>query len=231
VSPILIRPVREQLEHDRVIRLLQAKLKRKHDVQVNLGDDRVAPLKSGSLVLFPDLVLTSLEAPRRVQVVIEVETGESVNNLEAMAQWAHFARSRAAFHLYVPVGSLEIARRLCADHQIVPTEIWTYLPLGEQIRFNRVNRNGPPESVADVEPAADVKPARPTPTAKPVPVKVKAAAPRRPARPAPPRRKAAAKRPPSKRGAGRPTAAARKTAKRPTSAKTKARATRPQRRK
>ena len=32
VSPILVRPVREQLEHDRVIRLLQVKLKRKHDV-------------------------------------------------------------------------------------------------------------------------------------------------------------------------------------------------------
>ena len=32
MSPILVRPVREQLEHDRVIRLLQVKLKRKHDV-------------------------------------------------------------------------------------------------------------------------------------------------------------------------------------------------------
>ena len=28
VSPILVRPVREQLEHDRLIRLLQAKLKK-----------------------------------------------------------------------------------------------------------------------------------------------------------------------------------------------------------
>ena len=34
VSPILVRPVREQLEHDRVIRLLQVKLKRKHDVVI-----------------------------------------------------------------------------------------------------------------------------------------------------------------------------------------------------
>ena len=32
VSPILVRPVREQLEHDRVIRLLQVRLKRRHDV-------------------------------------------------------------------------------------------------------------------------------------------------------------------------------------------------------
>jgi len=30
VSPILVRPVREQLEHDRIIRQLQTKFKRKH---------------------------------------------------------------------------------------------------------------------------------------------------------------------------------------------------------
>ena len=29
VSPILVRPVREQLEHDRIIRQLQAKCRRK----------------------------------------------------------------------------------------------------------------------------------------------------------------------------------------------------------
>ena len=40
MSPILVRPVREQLEHDRVIRLLQVKLKRKHDVVINIGDDQ-----------------------------------------------------------------------------------------------------------------------------------------------------------------------------------------------
>ena len=32
MSPILTRPVREQLEHDRVIRLLQARYKRKNEV-------------------------------------------------------------------------------------------------------------------------------------------------------------------------------------------------------
>ena len=43
MSPILVRPVREQLEHDRVIRLLQAKLKRKHDVAINIGDEQTVP--------------------------------------------------------------------------------------------------------------------------------------------------------------------------------------------
>ena len=35
-----MRPVREQLEHDRVIRLLQVKLKRKHEVIANIGEDQ-----------------------------------------------------------------------------------------------------------------------------------------------------------------------------------------------
>jgi hypothetical protein len=33
VSPILTRPVREQLDHDRVIRLLQARYKRKNEAK------------------------------------------------------------------------------------------------------------------------------------------------------------------------------------------------------
>jgi hypothetical protein len=43
VSPILVRPVREQLEHDRIIRLLQAKYKRKFDVAINPGTEQTAP--------------------------------------------------------------------------------------------------------------------------------------------------------------------------------------------
>ena len=86
MSPILVRPVREQLEHDRVIRLLQAKLKRKYDVATNIGDDQAAGLKIGPGQMFPDLVLSSLDKNKKLEGVIEVETGESVNHLEAMAQ-------------------------------------------------------------------------------------------------------------------------------------------------
>ena len=50
MSPILVRPVREQLEHDRVIRILQVKLKRKHDVVTNIGSlAQSSMLKAGSI--------------------------------------------------------------------------------------------------------------------------------------------------------------------------------------
>ena len=43
MSPILVRPVREQLEHDRVIRLLLVRLKRKGDVVANIGESQTVP--------------------------------------------------------------------------------------------------------------------------------------------------------------------------------------------
>ena len=102
MSPILVRPVREQLEHDRLIRLLHTKFRRKHEAGMNPGNEQNAAVGTGTAALYPDLVLMSQERGHRLQTVVEVETGESVNHLEALAQWAHYARTRAAFHLYVP---------------------------------------------------------------------------------------------------------------------------------
>ena len=103
MSPILVRPVREQLEHDRIIRLLQAKFRRRFEAGMNPASSRTSRLAAEASTLYPDLVLVAQERGRRLQAVVEVETGESVNHLEALAQWAHFAKLRAAFHLYVPV--------------------------------------------------------------------------------------------------------------------------------
>jgi hypothetical protein len=141
VSPILVRPVREQLEHDRMIRQLQAKFRRKYDATMNPGAEQHAPVKSGATMVYPDVLLFSQERGHRLQAVIEVETGESVNHLEALAQWAHFARLRVAFFLYVPAGMVDVARRLCEDNQIHVNEIWSYHTVGDQVRFTLVHRS------------------------------------------------------------------------------------------
>jgi hypothetical protein len=166
LSPILVRPVREQLEHDRVIRLLQAKLKRKHEVAVNIADEQTAGLKIGPGQMFPDLLLTSLDKGHKLEGIIEVETGESVNHLEAMAQWAHFGHVRAPFYLYVPAGAVDIARRLCQENQVTVTEIWSYHSVGDQTRFTLVQRNsGPVAKAAPARPAAAPAPAAKKPAA------------------------------------------------------------------
>jgi hypothetical protein len=141
VSPILVRPVREQLEHDRIIRLIQTKFKRKYDASINPGAEQNTPAKSGPMALYPDLVLFSQERGHRLQAVVEVETGESVNHLEALAQWVQLAKLRAAFFLYVPAGMVDVARRLCEDNRVVVNEIWSYHTLGDQVRFTLVHRS------------------------------------------------------------------------------------------
>jgi hypothetical protein len=95
---------------------------------------------NGAAPLYPDLILQSVERGHRLQAVVEVETGESVNHLEALAQWAHFAKLRAAFHLYVPSHMFEVARRLCEDNSIQVHEFWSYHFFGDEVRFTLVHR-------------------------------------------------------------------------------------------
>lgn len=140
MSPILVRPVREQLEHDRIIRLLPPRYKRRFTVVANPGPEQNQGVGEGAQALFPDLVLLPLGRGRKVAGLVEVETQESVNNLEAIAQWAVFGRQPTEFALYVPASSADVARRLCLDNNIGVTEIWTYHSVGDVIRFTLVHR-------------------------------------------------------------------------------------------
>ena len=181
MSPILVRPVREQLEHDRVIRLLQVRLKRRGEVVANIGEAQTVPVKIGQMQIFPDLVLTSGDRGRKLMGTVEVETSESVNHLEARAQWAHLGRARAPFHLYVPAGSVDIARRLATENDVNVSEIWSYHTIGDQTRFTLVHRA--PAETRRAAPGRRAGAAKP-----PAPKKRTAAAPARkrtpPARPA-----------------------------------------------
>jgi hypothetical protein len=212
VSPILVRPVREQLEHDRVIRLLQVKLKRKHDVVTNIGEDQTVPVRIGQVQIFPDLVLTSVDRGKKLMGTVEVETAESVNHLEAMAQWAHLGRARAPFHLYVPAGCVDIARRLAAENSVNVAEIWSYHTIGDQTRFTLVHR-APADARKAQEATRPAAPARPAASAS------RAAAPKKRREPEPARRKAVA------------TRSAGKAARSKRSAAPKAASARPQKRK
>jgi hypothetical protein len=177
VSPILVRPVREQLEHDRIIRQLHNKFRRRYEAGMNPGAEQNAAVGAGPTALYPDLVLLSPERGHRLQVVVEVETGESVNHLEALAQWAHFSKLRAAFHLYVPAGMVDVARRLCEGNHIHVTEIWSYHTVGDEVRFTVVHRSRETPPVVRTprppRPAARAA-ARPAPARK-APARAKAA--------------------------------------------------------
>jgi hypothetical protein len=192
-----VRPVREQLELDRVIRLLQAKYKRKFEVAINPGNEQTMPVGNGTAPWFPDLVLQSQERARKLLGIVEVETTESVNHLEAMSQWTTFSKFKAVFHLYVPTGCIDNARRLCTELNITVAELWAYQAVGEQIRFTLVQRSAAAEKARAAESVEKPKPVKASPAARPAgrnggPTPARAAA--RRAAPAPPARgKTAAK--------------------------------------
>jgi pyruvate/2-oxoglutarate dehydrogenase complex dihydrolipoamide acyltransferase (E2) component len=217
LSPILVRPVREQLEHDRIIRLLHAKFRRKYEAGMNPGNEQNMPVGTGPSALFPDLVLLSQDRGHKLQIIVEIETGESVNHLEALAQWAHYGRVRAAFHLYIPAGMVDVARRLTEDNQIHVAEIWSYHVVGEEPRFTLVHRNREPISPHArkspvVKPLAKPEPAAPaakaSPVAKAMPKPAAKPAPKAKAKPA--KRASAPKPKPQAKAAPKPKKAAKK---------------------
>jgi hypothetical protein len=182
VTPIFVRPVREQLEHDRLIRFLLNRYKRKFDVAANVGEQQLVSLKLGANTFFPDLILTE---GKKLAALVEVESSESTNNLEAMAQWTHFSRARVPFHLYVPVLMVDAARRLCDANQVAVSEIWTYRAVNDQFDLVRVFHD--PNAVKTgnklapkVVQFAKVVPPPPPPAPEPVAEAVKPVAPVRP---------------------------------------------------
>jgi hypothetical protein len=144
VSPILVRPVREQLEHDRIIRLLPARYRRRFEVGINPGLEQNAPVGAGPGAVYPDAVLYAGDKGRKVLAVAEVETVESVNHLEAMSQWASLSRLKVPFHLYVPASAIDVARRMAIDYQVLLTELWSYDNVGDQVRFTLIQRASEP---------------------------------------------------------------------------------------
>jgi hypothetical protein len=162
---IFVRPVREQVEHDRVIRFLQTRWRRRFAVEVNTGEERAASIRLRETQLYPDLILTPTDGGKNAKphAIVEVETGESVNHLEALSQWVTFSKAKPRFYLYVPAASVDTARRLCAAFRVTPAEIWSYHTLGDQIRFTQVTR-APAEGGRTAE--AAVKPVRAKSAAK-----------------------------------------------------------------
>ena len=198
MSPILVRPVREQLEHDRLIRLLQVKLRRKFDAGINPGAEQNVPVGAGPRRVYPDLVLLSLERGRRLQGVVEVETGESVNHLEALAQWTHLAKLRDRVS---PVCAGRHGRCRAPAVRRQPRRRQRNLELSHHRRSGAVHARAPqPRSAAARAPPTQPrrsprsasKPVPPRPAAKPAPKTVKGASQRRAGRrrPGRPRRRA-----------------------------------------
>ena len=98
-------------------------------------------------------------------------------------------QARAPFHLYVPAGSVEIARRLAAENQVNVAEIWSFHTLGDQTRFTLVHKTAPEVKRPAATPARHAAVKRAASESRPSASKRPAAAARK-AAPAPSRKAA-----------------------------------------
>jgi hypothetical protein len=147
---------------------------------------------------------------------VEVETGESVNAIEARAEWGVYSKLKVPLHLYVPPACVDAVKRLCAEYQIVVAELWTYTTSFDQVRFTMVHRD---EEAPVVRVPVKAKSAPAPRPAQARPEQVRAAKPIAPKATAAPTLRQAQGRPDQGRGTTKPKPVAKKAA--PAKAKSK----------
>ena len=99
-----------QSVHDRVIEAAANRLDSvNYDIYKNPGQQKNAGVGDN----YPDIILTK-KGERTLQFIIEVETADSVNLIEATNQWKKYSTGiKASFYILVPVHSKNLAISLC----------------------------------------------------------------------------------------------------------------------
>lgn len=104
------RNYNSQSLHDKVIQTAASQLnKTNHDVYTNLGNQHNVWIGSN----YPDIVMTK-KGTMTAEFIIEVETADSVNIIEATNQWKKYANEiKASFYLLIPFSHKNLAVNLC----------------------------------------------------------------------------------------------------------------------
>ena len=107
---MLNRSYRNQSIHDKVIQVAALNLdRRNHDVYTNPNNERNVWIGDN----YPDIIM-SKKGTSTVEFIIEVETADSVNIVEATNQWKKYATEiKASFYILVPLTHKLIAINLC----------------------------------------------------------------------------------------------------------------------
>lgn len=96
--------------HDRVIQVAIDQLdKTNHEVYINPGSQKNVKIGNN----YPDIVMVK-KGTKTVDFIIEVETSDSINIVEATNQWKKYATEiKASFYLLVPINQKNLAINLC----------------------------------------------------------------------------------------------------------------------
>jgi hypothetical protein len=102
-----------QNEHDSVILAAYNNLdKINHKVYTNPNQQKNTSINGQ----YPDIIITPIN-DNTVKFVIEVETADSVNNME-VDQWRNYSKLGGSFYLLVPFNTRTTAELLCHQNNI-----------------------------------------------------------------------------------------------------------------
>ena len=101
--------------HDEVIRQIVGHLnQRDYDVYTNPGQEKNAGINGN----YPDVVMTT-KNEKTVKFILEVETADSVTEIEASQQWKKYANEiNASFYIVVPNGYVARAKQYCVKFSV-----------------------------------------------------------------------------------------------------------------
>jgi hypothetical protein len=113
--------------HDRVIGLLAQRWSKRGEFTIATNPGSEKNRWAGSDQNYPDLVAWVRDGSRdKVVWIAEVETEESVTEVEARAQWRDYNRIGTRFYLVVPAGYGATARQLAARVGITLDGVYEY---------------------------------------------------------------------------------------------------------
>ena len=74
-------------------------------------------MKTGSSVVYPDIVVVDASASNNIELIGEVETEATINQ-DHVQQWRSYAGLKVPFYLYVPSPLVQEARRLLSSNGV-----------------------------------------------------------------------------------------------------------------
>ena len=113
----------EKSRHDRLVteiaRLRFAYPNIEHPAYVTYTNEPTQRMgvKTGSSVVYPDIVVVDASASNNLELIGEVETEATINQ-DHVQQWRTYSGLNASFFLYVPSSLVQEARRLLSSNGV-----------------------------------------------------------------------------------------------------------------
>lgn len=129
------RSFENQATHDQIVEKVKEGLDQvNHDIFINPGQQKNMGVTTINETLYPDIIVTN-KGDNHVKIIIEVETEDTVTDLDSK-QWKEYADLiNAPFWLLVPVTKKETAKQIL-NRNSISANVGTYSVISGSVRIS-----------------------------------------------------------------------------------------------